>query len=151
MIPLLLTSLTFLVPVDAKPAEKQFRIECTCLHGDPIGSKEQGNVEVLFKHQFMLLNNQFGTYQFGASDLGFEFVLNLTPIYIAETGNLFVRFQPSFTVPGHSTGLETSFMLPNPDVARRVRIAAVSLYDQYWIEFKYVEVKEKQNVPVKKN
>jgi len=141
MIPLLLTSLTFLGPVDAKPVEKKFRIECVLWHGDPLGSVDEQNLEVLFKRQFTLLNNQFGTYQVGSSDVRFEFVLNLTPIYIAETGELLIRFQPSFRVPGLSTGLETSFMLPKPDVARRVRIAAESPYHQCWMEFKYVEVK----------
>lgn len=150
MIPLLLTSFTLLGPVDAKPVEKQFRIECVILQGDPLGSVDEQNLEALFKRQFTLLNNQFGTYQFGALELGFEFVLNLTPIYITETGDLLVRFQPSIRVPGQITGLETSIMLPKSDVARRRRIAVESPYDQYWIEIKYVEVKEKEKVTPKK-
>ncbi len=150
MIPLLLTSLTFLGPVDAEPAEKQFCIECVLWHGDPLGSMDEQNLEVLLKRQFTLLNNQFGTYQVGSSDVGFEFVLNLTPHYHAESGLLVVRFQPSIRVPGLGTGFEMSFILPKPDVARRRRIDANSPTDQYWFEIKYVEVKEKENVPPKK-
>ena len=153
MIPLLLTSLTFLGPVDAKPAEKQFRIECVILQGDPLGSKEEGNVEVLSKPQLTLLNNQFGTFQVGSKSNKGEYavVLNLTPRYDAASGELFVRFQPTITMPDiGTTGIEATIGLRKPDVVRRVRIAAKSPTDQLWVEIKYVEVKEKENVPPKK-
>lgn len=153
MIPLLLTSLMFQGPVVAEPAEKQFRIECVILQGDPLGSKEEGNVEVLAHPQLRLLNGQFGSYQIGSNDgKGVHSVtVNLTPRYDAASGNLVVRFQPTFTMPESGTfGYETTIAIGKPNVVRRFRLDAKSPNDQIWVEINYVEVKEKQTVDPKK-
>lgn len=153
MIPLLLTTLMFLGPVDTKPAEKLFRIQCAILQGDPLGSKEDGNVEILAQPRLTLSNNKFGTFQFGSSDGNGEcsVSVNLTPRYDAASGELFVRSQPTITMPDIGTiGIETTFVLRKPDDVRRIRLVAKSPTEQIWIEIKYVEVNEKEAVTPKK-
>ena len=123
-------------------------IQMTICSGDPLGSEDANNLKVLSRPQLMLMNNQFGTIQFGRlknlgtdqntpNDLEKGCSANFTPLIQADK-SIVLRIQTSVVEDEDPKnrklwGIETTRMMKE-DKPYKIRFSTKSATDQTWVE-----------------